>query len=169
MWPDVPQNLWSQLASLHERALRRWSLEQELEHEKEPRTPLSKLSLLLCALDWPWWPDEEHAHEHEELEERLPERHPLVASWLQTKLELKRCVCQLLLQVHFEWVWWLLADRSESQLELALPAQEKPLEDLTLRVEKDQSEAEAELALDLLSEALAVAKLLLAEQLTRLA
>lgn len=83
--------------------------------------------------------------------ERLPERHSLDAPWVQSELELEREVRQLFLQLHLERVRWLLPDRPEEQLELPLPAQKEPLEDLSPRLKEDQSEPEAELPLELLA------------------
>lgn len=120
VWLDVPKDLWSQLAALHERALRRWPLTQLLEHWS--RAEDAELQLLLEWHDWPWWPDEEYPHELRELSERLPERHALDAEWLQPELHLEREVRQLVLQLHLERVWSLLPDRPEKQPHLRLTA-----------------------------------------------
>lgn len=115
------------------------------------------------ALDWPWWPDEEHPHQLEELPEELPERYTLDSEWLQSELELECEVCQLLLQVHFERVWWLKPDWPEKQVAVPLPPQESPLEDLTPAVEEDQREPESELSVLLVPSPLPVAEFVLAQ------
>lgn len=78
--------------------------------------------MVVESLDWPWWPDKEHPHKLEELEEELPERHSVVPERVQSKLKFEREVGQVLLQVHVEWVWRLLPDWPKEQVCVPLPA-----------------------------------------------
>lgn len=115
--------------------------------------------------NWKWWSNKPHKHKPK-LKKRLPKCHSVNSAWLQTKVRLKRKVCQLLLKVHVEWVWPLLPNWPKKQTCLCLSSQKKTVCQVPLWVKENQPKPKAELPLYLMAESLKVRKVLLATRKT---
>lgn len=88
----------------------------------------------------------------------------MVTSWMTCKLKLKCCVCQLLLQIHFEWVWTLLLNRSKKQSRSCLTTQKKNIKNISTSVKQNQSKTKTKLTFNLLTKTLKVTKFLLKQK-----
>lgn len=112
LWTKVSKKLWKRMSALHKEALAWRLMTRELKHTEEWQLQVSELKMKCHRHDRCWWPDKTYERQLK-LAKTLPEKYSLDSAWMQSEMEFKCFFSQLLLEVHFEWVRPLLADRTE--------------------------------------------------------